>query len=262
MMVMITAMASQLHAVRTGSGPRIVLVHGSASDHTSWSIQLASRLRESFTLVAYDRRPAATTVAEHAPDLAELISEASDRPLVVGLSFGAVVVLELARRHPALCAGVVLIEPPMAASDDTAAAPATFFEEFDRIIAEQGGPAAGEFFLRTVLGDGVIDGMPRAFRDRATAKWQEIRADSVALIAYRPRYAELASLALPVLLVGGDRSAPYFRVTLDALQAVLPIARRETVIGAGHMLQAEAPRAFHELLARFTDEIGLTSRPG
>jgi pimeloyl-ACP methyl ester carboxylesterase len=257
-MLMITAMASQLHAVRAGSGPRIVLVHGSAADHSTWSIQLASSLRERFTLVAYDRRGGVASVEEHAADLASLIAEAPDRVLVVGSSFGAVIVLELVRRSPQLCAGAVLIEPPMPAADDAAAAPAAFFDEFDRRVAEQGGPAGGEYFLRTVLGDAAFERMPQAFRDRASAKWREIRADSVGLLAYRPRYGELASVKTPVLLVGGDRSAAYFRPTLDALQAALPASRRETVTGAGHMLQAEAARKFNEILTRFADEIGLT----
>jgi pimeloyl-ACP methyl ester carboxylesterase len=166
-----------------------------------------------------------------------------------------VIAVELGRTRPELCAGAVLIEPPMAADDHTPAAPAAFLAEFDRRAAEQGGPAAGEFFLRTVLGDAAFERMPRAFQERSKQKWAEIRADSAALIAYKPRYAELAAVAVPVLLVGGDRSASYFRPTLDALLRSLPNARLEIVSGAGHMLHAEAPRKFGELLVRFADEL-------
>jgi pimeloyl-ACP methyl ester carboxylesterase len=234
-----------------------VLVHGSAADHTTWSIQLASRLGERFELVAVDRRLDATTVAEHAADVATAID---DQALLVGSSFGSVVVLELARTWPARCSGMVLIEPPMGATDDPASgaqAPATFLDEFDRRVAAEGGPAAGELFLRTVLGDATFERMPRAYQERAKAKWAEIRADSAALIAYRPRYRELASLTVPTVLVGGERSALYFRHTLDALAAVLPAARREVVAGAGHMLHAEAPRRFAEILVEFADRLGI-----
>ena len=252
---MISAMPSGLHVVRAGQGPQVLFIHGSAADHTTWSIQLASPLRERFTLVAYDRRRDAQTVEEHAADAAELLVDG--RALIVGSSFGSVVALELVRTRPELCAGAILIEPPMAASDDLAAAPAAFLAELDRRAAEQGGPAAGEHFLRTVLGDSAFERMPRAFQERSKQKWAEIRADSGALLEYRPRYAELAAVDLPVLLLGGDRSASYFRATLEALAAALPRARMEVVAAAGHMLHAEAPRRFAELLVSFAAEVGI-----
>jgi pimeloyl-ACP methyl ester carboxylesterase len=228
----------------------VLLIHGSAADSSTWSIQLASQtLRQRFSLIAYDR-PVLATVEDHARFAATKLTGPA---LIVGSSFGAVVALELLRTTEQR--GAVLIEPPMAASDTAPAVPAAFLDEYDRRASEQGGPAAAELFLRTVLGDAAFERMPRAFRDRATAKHAEIRADSAALIAYRPRYAELAAVTAPVLLLGGDRSAAYFRPTLEALQAHLAHARLEIVNGAGHMLHAEASRRFAELLTGFADEI-------
>jgi len=40
----------------------VLLIHGSAADHTTWSIQLASPLALSFSLIAYDRRVEARSV--------------------------------------------------------------------------------------------------------------------------------------------------------------------------------------------------------
>jgi pimeloyl-ACP methyl ester carboxylesterase len=229
----------------------VLLIHGSAADATTWSIQLASAaLRQRFSLIAYDR-PILATVEEQARVAASHL----DAPgLIVGSSFGAVIALELIRSSRQL--GAVLIEPPMGVSDDAPAAPAAVLAEYDRRAAEQGGPAAAELFLRTVLGDAAFERMPRAFRERATAKYAEIRADSAALIAYRPRYAELRAVTTPVLLLGGERSAPYFRPTLEALRAHLPNARLEILAGAGHMLHAEASRRFAELVTTFADQIG------
>jgi pimeloyl-ACP methyl ester carboxylesterase len=82
-------------------------------------------------------------------------------------------------------------------------------------------------------------------------KFAEIRADSVALSAYRPRYAELSRITTPVLLLGGERSSPNFRPTLEALQRALGHARTEIIAGAGHMLHAEAHRTFHDLVTAF-----------
>jgi pimeloyl-ACP methyl ester carboxylesterase len=242
-------MSSGLYVVRAGDGPQIVLIHGSAADHRSWSIQLASPLRAQFTLVAYDRRGDAETVEAHADDAAALLG--GGRAVVVGSSFGAVIALELVRRGTAAIAGAVLIEPPLAASDDAAPVAASFLPAFDRRCARDGGPAAGELFLRTVLGDAAFDRMPRVFQTQAMAKFAEIRADTVALMAYRPRYAELAAITTPVLLLGGAVSAPSFRATLEALHRALGNARLEIVAGAGHMLHADASRRFHALVTEF-----------
>jgi pimeloyl-ACP methyl ester carboxylesterase len=242
-------MSSGLHVVRAGDGPKILLIHGSAADHRTWSILLASPLRERFTLVAYDRRAGVESIDDHVADAAALLGPGPT--VVVGSSFGAVVALELVRRTGDRIAGAILIEPPLNSSADASAVRAGFLDDFDRRAAEAGGPAAGELFLRTVLGDAAFDRMPRVFQAQAMAKFAEIRADSVALFAYRPPHAELAAVTAPVLLLGGERSARWYRRTLDDLHRALPGARLEIVPGAGHMLHADAPRRFHALLEAF-----------
>jgi len=259
----------RLHVVRAGQGAPVVLVHGSATDHLTWSIQLASPLTQQHRLIAYDRRgsglsaaaatDAAPSIEQHAADLAELVVAEGAPVVAVGSSFGAVVVLELARRFPAWLRGAVLCEPPLPHVDDADEAPAptaAFVAELDRIAAADGADAAAERFLRAVLGDAAYERMPRRFQERSKATWPAIRADCAALAAYRPRYAQLAGVRIPVLLLGGERSAPYFRPTLDALAAALGQARLEMLPGAGHMMHAEAARRFNERLATFCTEVG------
>ena len=250
-----------MHVVRAGlpAGPPLLFIHGSAADHTTWTMQLASPLRERFALVAYDR-PVRASVEAHADDAAVV---AGDRPVIaIGSSFGAVIALELARRHPAVVRGLVLCEPPMAASDAATTELEEFAATFDRIAAEQGGEAAAEHFLREVLSDAGYERMPAVFQARSRALWREIGADTAALAAYRPRYAELGAVTVPVRLVGGERSLPYFRPTLEALLAALPRARLEILPGAGHMLHAEAARRFHALIADFADELAAVPDSG
>ncbi len=247
----------------------MLLVHGSATDSSTWSIQLASPLREHFALWAYDRRGSGASpplteppsIERHAADAAELarqaLADGGDRDSkvwIVGSSFGAVVALELMRHHPELLHGAVLIEPPLAASDGQHPAGASFVEQLDGVATRFGDEAAAEKFLRTVLGDASFERIPRSFRARSLGQWPQIRADSQALADYAPRYAELTGVTVPALLLGGERSAAYFRPTLDALARTLPAARMELVKGAGHMLHAEAPRRLTELLVELTGQ--------
>lgn len=270
-------MPSALHVVRSRTElanpsesalPVLLLIHGSATDSSTWSIQLASPLREHFALWAYDRRgigasPAAEpdvhlTIEQHAADAAELARQAGGKVWMAGSSFGAVVTLEVMRSYPEVLHGAALIEPPLAPGDDHAPPGRAFLAELDAIAAQSGGEAAAERFLRTVLGDAAFERIPRAFRARSLSHWPQIRADSVALSSYAPRYAELGASGagrVPALLLGGERSAPYFRPTLEALARALPAARLETVKGAGHMLHAEAPRRFTELMLELRQRV-------
>lgn len=267
-------MTSALHVVRSRTeptnsfpsrvAPALVLIHGSATDSSTWSIQLASPLRDHFALWAYDRRgtgrsPAAPaevlTIEQHAEDAAALARQAGQeaegpggRVWMAGSSFGAVVTLEVMRRYPDVLHGAVLIEPPLGPSDELHPPGRELAGELERIAAEQGGEAAAERFLRTVLGEPAFERIPRAFRARSMRMWPQIHADTVALARYRPRYAELGQVLVPALLLGGECSAPVFRATLEALARALPRARLELVPGAGHMLHAEAPRRFTELV--------------
>ena len=127
--------------------------------------------------------------------------------------------------------------------------PDGFACRFDALVSAKGGEAAAEFFLRSVLGDESFERMPKTFRHRSMAAWQQIRTDMVALASYRIRYHDLRSeLVCPTLLLGGSRSAEFYRDTLDALQLAIPDSELRILRGAGHMMQVDAHRQFNEIL--------------
>lgn len=245
----------------TGGAPAAVLfVHGTAADASSWSGQLAG-LPAGWLGVAYERRSSVRTVAGQVDDAARVVEARAGGPVVAcGASFGGVVVLELARTRPELVRGAVVCEPPLAAGEYLPSMPAGFGCEFDRVVAQSGGEAAAERFLRLVMGDAAYDRLPEAMRRRMCARWEQIRADSIALVRHGASYARIAEVAPPVLLVGGARSTPYFGLTLDALERALPDVRRQTVRGAGHAVHMEAVEAFNRLLFDFGAEVAGAAR--
>lgn len=234
------------------------MIHGSAADHQTWSVQFAG-LKEEFTMMSYDRVGAESapipsgeryTVERHADDAAEILRSEVEGPCaLVGSSFGAIVALDVARRYPGLVSVLILCEPPLSQSDSLAPVPDGFGCRFDALIASEGGPAAAEFFLRCVLGDESFEKMPKSYRHRSMAAWSQIRADMLALGKYRVDYARLADeVRCPVTLVGGERSASFYRDTLESLQMAIPGAELRVLRGAGHMMQADAHRQFNDLL--------------
>lgn len=233
-----------------GSGKPLLLIHGSAADHSTWTVQLSS-LAADFAMLAIDRDPSmGHSVQDHADDAAELLaSEVAGPCAVVGSSFGGVVALDLARRYPQLVSHLFICEPPLASSDWSPPVPTGFACRFDSLAARESGEAAAEFFLRGVLGDESFERMPLSYRRNSMSAWRQIRADMLALAAYRIRYADLAQeVRCPVILLGGERSASFYRDTLESLEMAIPGAELIVLRGAGHMMQVDAHRQFAEVL--------------
>ena len=62
-----------------------------------------------------------------------------------------------------------------------------------------------------------------------------------------PLWGRLGELAIPVVLVAGERDAK-FRAIAERMAAALPDARVEVVGGAGHAVQLERPEAVAALV--------------
>src|SRR3954466_13296072 len=101
-----------------GAGTAVVVVHDMAADRTSWPHEPPGA-----RVIAYDRRGyggsgapepyAATTVAEQAEDLAALVRAiGAEGAVACGSGFGALVVIDVLRRHRGVLGAAVLAAPP------------------------------------------------------------------------------------------------------------------------------------------------------
>ena len=252
-----------IEAREAGSGPPLVLVHGSAASADGWAHQLRG-LKDNFRMYAVDRRGtgrsphaeavSAYSVAEHAEDLAAFIEGRGLAPTVAcGSSFGAVVVLHVARTRPELLRGMVLAEPPLAPQQRLPKVLETFLADFRRALEQEGGPAAARLFLRAVVGEEDFEAMPPAWRARAEALWPQVRLDVEALAAYPPALDALKGLKVPALMLGGSRSKGYYIFTLERLRMLLPVSARLTLDGAGHMMHLDRPEAFNRAVIAFAE---------
>jgi pimeloyl-ACP methyl ester carboxylesterase len=232
------------------SQPRLLLVHGSVVNaELTWSAQRP--LAERFEIVAPNRRgfPPGPEV-EHVDFEDEAVwLERFVEPgtHLVGHSYGGVIALLAAARHPERLHSLAVIEPP--AFGVARGVPAV--DEFMAQIEEHwtSGPRDPGEFLRgflSLVGSSTPPGnfTPELLQGARTLMVE--RPPSEAVIPLE----ELAQAPFPKLVVSGAHGAA-FEAVCDVLEKGLG-AERAVLPGAGHSVQRlGAP--FNELLAAFVE---------
>lgn len=174
----------------------------------------------------------------------EIVTEVPPGVVVVGHSFGGAVAMTLAERHPGLLCGLVLVNAPTGADDESTG-------RQRRIKAEQA--RDGAFEKMAMAGTAVVFHGDRAHdpavqeeRLRGVRAYGPHRyyAHNLALID-RPDRAEWTPEGVPVLVVAAedDRVVPTEAQRAYALRHGLDYVE---IPATAHMLPAEAP----DLLAR------------
>ncbi len=114
---MIPVKGGRIHAEVIGSGPDVVLIHGSSGSTRDMGFALAPLLADRYRVILFDRpglgysdalNPAGASIAEQADALVEAAEAlGAARPIVVGQSYGGAVALAWAVRHPDRLAALV-----------------------------------------------------------------------------------------------------------------------------------------------------------
>lgn len=220
-----------LAVVEWGDGPPVLLVHGLAADSQTLAA-VAEALADRARVIAYDRRGygqsgapepyAATTVEEQAEDAAALLHALDAEPaLVCGDGFGALIALDLAKRHRRRVRALALANPPLLMfvpeANEQLSSQRSAIEEAVRA----GGPEAG---VEAWLG-GRVEGDALA---RARASHRGFFADYAGLASWPVTRGDLRGLELPAAVVTGPWSPPHIVAAAEALAALLPDVRRTT----------------------------------
>ncbi len=232
-----------MHVETLGSGPRLVLVHGSGGN-TGWPDQ--RELADSYTLVmptrsGYPPNPPQDEIdfEQQARELLEILEPADH---LVGHSYGGVVALVAATS--AELRSLTVLEPPAfgVARDHPAV---------KRLVADLmplwPTDLPPETFLRRFIATvGAVYNTPSPLPPEMEAS---VRAMMVERVPWEGAIAldELAAAPFPKLVVSGAHNEA-FETVCDALQEGLG-AERRVVEGAGHSI-ARAP-GFNEALTDF-----------
>lgn len=256
------AHSTRLWFRQDGSGRPVVLLHGLGDTHDLWRHQIPA-LAERYRVVAIDLRGHGRSALGETPfDLDAMADDVRrtidalelDEPMVVGLSMGGGVAQTLAIRAPGLLSALALVSTSSEFPDATrqrflsrgalaerhgmaAVVDATVPRWFTPDFAERH-PDEVERTRRSVL---AID--PAAFAAASRAN------------ADRNLTADLRSIQLPVLFVGGAADPADPARALAIYRRELPDLRWEIIPDTSHLVPVEAPDTFNDILLRFLGEV-------
>lgn len=106
-------------------------------------------------------------------------------------------------------------------------------------------------FLRGVLGDKTIDGLPETRRQQARENNSALKAQMLGAGFPPLTAAQVRGIVTPTLLVVGERSPAFLPALADLLLGLLPHAQRVLIPDASHLMHEEQPAAVNDAIASF-----------
>jgi pimeloyl-ACP methyl ester carboxylesterase len=245
---------------RSGTGPPLLLVHGTTATHARWS-HIVSRLEDQFTVYAMDRRGRGGSgdadeysMAREAEDLTAVIDAIAEPVNLVGHSYGGICSLEAALRT----AGVrrmVLYEPAIPVGYEIV--PANVMSKLEELIDQGEREAALAVFFREVVHVSeeqiaMLRAHP-AWPGRVAAAHTILRESRIEA-EYRLDFDRLRTLQVPTLMLLGGDSPPFLRESTMQVHAALPGSRIHEMPGQQHVAMDAIPDEFAGILRAFFTE--------
>ena len=237
--------------------PAILLVHGSVVTRKMWLRQL-NGLSDTYHVIASDLPGHGTlastpfTFATAAECLAEIIrQEARGRALVVGLSLGGYIAIELAHRSPELVAGLVLSGSSL--NFEGALSP---YLKFISWLMRRGWLKLG----KEQAEQRVKRMFPPALADVAEAQlragvYPEPLGPSYSEMAGKDFSAVLAEYPGPSLILNGEKDTSSRKGESKFVSAARQ-GRAQTVPDAGHACNLDQPEKYDQAVREFARSIG------
>ena len=226
---------------RSGKGPPLVMVHGTAADHSRWGPVLPA-LEERFTVYAVDRRGRGGSgdsdryeIEHEFEDVAAVVDSLGEPANVLGHSYGGLIALETALLTPNV-RKLVLYDPGIEVGGA---------EIYSRDVIER-----MEAMLEAGDRDGVVETTMREVAGltpevieymRAQPIWQArvaaahtIPRELRAVKAYSFDPERFDNLGTPALMLAGGNSPAALRKAAEAVGEALPGSRIVVMDGQGH----------------------------
>jgi len=249
-----------------GSGPLVVLVHGSNTDHRIWAPH-ATFVGQHHRVIAPTQRYFGTapwpddgrqfSISTHAEDLADFTSRQPREPVaLVGWSYGAAVCLKLAVNRPELARRLILYEPAIISfvqdphEAETAAADRLEMTAEARDRVKRGDASTAVRLFMDGVNDrrGTFGDLPETVQD---VMLENSRMLPLLFGAPPPSITceDLQRLErTTVVVMRGGSTRPFYRIAAEAAAECLPASTLVIVPDARHLLPVEDHEKFAALL--------------
>jgi len=257
---------TRLYYEMDGTGPSLLFIAGSTGDAGNFT-RTAALLANDFTVVTYDRRGnsrserprgwTTTSVAEQADDAAGLIQALGLAPAVVfGASAGGPIALDLMLRHPRAVRAGILQDPAIfSVLPDPAAALAPRRALIERTLKTKGPRGTIEALMCYLNDDGVLGAIPADILERMLDNADTmLNIEGPGFAGWQPS-ADLAAVAMPIVLMVARDTLPVYRQITDRLAGELKV--EPIVVPGPHAFYYYRPQdladALRPILRRFAD---------
>ena len=225
-----------LAAIASGDGPLVILIHGVGLRAEAWGAQI-KKLSQTCRVIAVDM-PGHGTSTALAPqpgltDFTDTVATALNKPVVViGHSFGAMIALDLAIRHPKLVNGVAALNAIFRRDADAQSAVMARANSLDGKTVADPTETLNRWF-------GTVSSPQReAYNNwlRATDPVGYRDAYHVFATQDGPTDSDLTAVHCPALFLTGTQEPNATPAMSQQMAALVPSGKAEKIKDAAHML--------------------------
>lgn len=253
-----------------GDGDLLLMLNGGFMSMAAWD-PIAVPLERRFRVLRCDFRgqlltpgPPPAMVAGHLEDVVALLDHlGAGRVHVVGASFGAMVGLLLAARHPGRVRSLAAITAAERVPEDQRE-PARLLREACRAAARGDDPGrVFDLIVPHTFSDAYVEANRAALAERRRqvaalpAWWFEGAAGLLGALDALDLHGELARIHAPTLVLAAEDDRTFPPACSRTLAEGIAGARLSVVSGSGHALVAERPAEVVERLLAFLTDGGV-----
>jgi pimeloyl-ACP methyl ester carboxylesterase len=242
---------------RSGTGPPLLLMHGTTADHRSWD-QITPLLAPHFTVLAMDRRGRGDSgdspeygLEREVEDIVAVMEAIGGPVGLLGHSYGTLCSLEAAVLTDQI-SRLILYEPGLATGIHLY--PSGVPERMQALIDRDELEVAMEVLLREVVRMPEYE-LEEYRRSPLWAAWlplaRTIPREMAAELAYHFDAARFAGLRTPALFLQGGESPQVLRQATELIAAALPDSQIVVLPGQQHIAYRTAPELFAQEVLNF-----------